>query len=62
MLFQAYLQKLISLEKQPIFSALAVRCMCTLLDTAPHFNFRESILASVARNLSSPDDAVRLTT
>uniref|UniRef100_A0A0E0HRC3 Nucleolar complex protein 3 homolog n=1 Tax=Oryza nivara TaxID=4536 RepID=A0A0E0HRC3_ORYNI len=57
--YKAYLQKLISLEKQPNFSALAVRCMCTLLDTAPHFNFRESILASVARNLSSPDDAVR---
>uniref|UniRef100_A0A0D9VG24 Nucleolar complex protein 3 homolog n=1 Tax=Leersia perrieri TaxID=77586 RepID=A0A0D9VG24_9ORYZ len=57
--YKAYLQKLISLEKQPNFYNVAVRCMCTLLDTAPHFNFRESILASVARNLSSPDDAVR---
>uniref|UniRef100_A0A0E0LBY6 Nucleolar complex protein 3 homolog n=1 Tax=Oryza punctata TaxID=4537 RepID=A0A0E0LBY6_ORYPU len=40
--YKAYLQKLISLEKQPNFCALAVRCMCTLLDTAPHFNFREN--------------------
>uniref|UniRef100_J3MSE6 CCAAT-binding factor domain-containing protein n=1 Tax=Oryza brachyantha TaxID=4533 RepID=J3MSE6_ORYBR len=57
--YKAYLQKLISLEKQPTFHTLAVRCICTLLDTAPHFNFRESILASVVKNLSSPDDAVR---
>jgi len=33
--------------------------MCALLDTAPHFNFRESLLASVAKNLSSSDDVVR---
>ncbi|KAL5217500.1 hypothetical protein ABZP36_018184 [Zizania latifolia] len=57
--YKAYLQKLISLEKKSHFYTVAVRCMCTLLDTAPHFNFRESILASVVRNLSSPDDAVR---
>ncbi|KAF0892020.1 hypothetical protein E2562_012493, partial [Oryza meyeriana var. granulata] len=57
--YKTYLQKLISLEKQPNFYTVAVRCMCTLLDTAPHFNFRESILASVVKNLSSPDDAVR---
>lgn len=57
--FQAYLQKLISLEKQPYFYNVAVRCICALLDTAPHFNFRENLLASVVKNLSSTDDVVR---
>lgn len=57
--YKAYLQKLISLEKQPYFYTVAVRCMCALLDTAPHFNFRESLLASVVKNLSSSDDVVR---
>jgi nucleolar complex protein 3 len=57
--FQAYLQKLVSLEKQPHFYSLVVRCMCALLDTAPHFNFRESLLASVVRNSSSSNDVVR---
>ncbi|WVZ57288.1 hypothetical protein U9M48_007693 [Paspalum notatum var. saurae] len=57
--YKAYLQKLVSLEKQPQFYHVAVRCMCALLDTAPHFNFRESLLASVVKNLSSSDDVVR---
>ncbi|XP_062215324.1 nucleolar complex-associated protein 3 [Phragmites australis] len=57
--YKAYLQKLISLEKQPRFYSVAVRCMCALLDTAPHFNFHESLLASVVKNLSSSDDVVR---
>ncbi|KAG2540058.1 hypothetical protein PVAP13_9NG527700 [Panicum virgatum] len=57
--YKAYLQKLISLEKQPHFYSVSVRCMCALLDTAPHFNFRESLLANVAKNLSSSDDLVR---
>jgi hypothetical protein len=57
--FQAYLQKLVLLEKKPYFYSLAVRCMCALLDTAPHFNFRESLLANVVKNLSSSDNVVR---
>ncbi|CAN6289116.1 unnamed protein product [Urochloa humidicola] len=57
--YKTYLQKLISLEKQAHFYPVAVRCMCALLDTAPHFNFRESLLASVVKNLSSSDDVVR---
>jgi nucleolar complex protein 3 len=57
--FQAYLQKLISLEKQPYFYLVAVRCLCSLLDAAPHFNFRESLLASVVKNLSSSNDVAR---
>ena len=57
--FQAYLQKLISLEKKPYFYLVAVRCLCSLLDAAPHFNFRESLLASVVKNLSSSNDVAR---
>ncbi|CAN6300524.1 unnamed protein product [Urochloa humidicola] len=57
--YKSYLQKLISLEKQAHFYPVAVRCICALLDTAPHFNFRESLLASVVKNLSSSDDVVR---
>lgn len=57
--YKAYLQKLISLEKKPYFYLVAVRCLCSLLDAAPHFNFRESLLASVVKNLSSSNDVAR---
>ncbi|KAF7057464.1 hypothetical protein CFC21_064729 [Triticum aestivum] len=57
--YKAYLQKLISLEKQPYFYLVAVRCLCSLLDAAPHFNHRESLLASVVKNLSSSNDVAR---
>ncbi|CAM0873273.1 unnamed protein product [Alopecurus aequalis] len=57
--YKAYLQKLISLEKQPYFYLVAVHCLCSLLDAAPHFNFRESLLASVVKNLSSSNDVAR---
>ncbi|XP_072978167.1 nucleolar complex-associated protein 3 [Typha angustifolia] len=57
--YKAYILKLIGLEKQTSFRQVAVRCMCTLLDTAPHFNFRESLLISVVKNISSSDDVVR---
>lgn len=57
---QAYLQKLAALEKQPSFQHVAFRCICTLLDAVPYFNFRESLLEIVMRNISSSDDVVRL--
>ncbi|XXG68758.1 hypothetical protein AAC387_Pa06g1770 [Persea americana] len=57
--YKAYLQKLITLEKQPFFQHVAVRCMCNLLEAVPHFNFRESLLANVIKNISSPDDVMR---
>ncbi|KAE8677364.1 hypothetical protein F3Y22_tig00111539pilonHSYRG00033 [Hibiscus syriacus] len=53
------MQKLLALEKQPIFHHVVVRCFCTLLDAVPHFNFRESLLVAVVRNLGSSDDVVR---
>ncbi|RRT52541.1 hypothetical protein B296_00048109, partial [Ensete ventricosum] len=57
--YKAYLMKLIILEKQLYIRQVAVRCLCSLLDAVPHFNFRESILASVVKNISSSDDTIR---
>lgn len=57
--YKAYLQKLAALEKQSSFQHVAIRCICTLLDAVPHFNFRESLLGIVVRNIGSPDDVVR---
>ncbi|XP_020109414.1 nucleolar complex protein 3 homolog isoform X2 [Ananas comosus] len=57
--YKAYLLKLLKLEKQSFFHQVAVRCMCTLLDAVPHFNFRESLLASIVKNISSSDDVIR---
>ena len=57
---QAYLQRLVALEKKPLFQHVAVRCICSLLDANPHFNFRESLLDATVRNISSPNDAIRL--
>ncbi|KAK8943652.1 hypothetical protein KSP40_PGU007690 [Platanthera guangdongensis] len=57
--YKAYLLKLIALEEDPSFHSVAVRCMCILLDSVPHFNFRENLVAVVVRNLNSSDDVVR---
>ncbi|MFQ6650320.1 hypothetical protein Gotur_022318 [Gossypium turneri] len=57
--YKGFLQKLLALEKQPRFHHVVVRCICTLLDAVPHFNFRESLLVAVVRNIGSSDDVVR---
>ncbi|XP_028788879.1 nucleolar complex protein 3 homolog [Neltuma alba] len=57
--YKAYLQRLIDLEHEPLFQHVAVRCICALLDANPHFNFREILLATVVRNISSTSDAIR---
>ncbi|XP_052189804.1 nucleolar complex-associated protein 3 isoform X2 [Diospyros lotus] len=57
--YKAYLQRLIALEKNASFHRVAIRCICTLLDAVPHFNFRESLLAAVIKNISSPDEVIR---
>ncbi|XP_055834056.1 nucleolar complex-associated protein 3 [Solanum dulcamara] len=57
--YKAYLQKLIAVEKQAVYKRVAVRCICTLLEAVPHFNFRENLLAAVIRNISSEDDISR---
>ncbi|KAH7842812.1 hypothetical protein Vadar_009511 [Vaccinium darrowii] len=57
--YKAYLQRLMALKQKASFQRVAIRCICTLLDAVPHFNFRESLLAAVIHNISSPDDVVR---
>ncbi|XP_047333626.1 nucleolar complex-associated protein 3 [Impatiens glandulifera] len=57
--YKAYLNKLIALEKQQPLKRVAVRCLCTLLDAHPHFNYWESLLAAVLKNLNSTDEVVR---
>jgi len=47
------------LEKKPSFQHVAVRCICTLLDAVPHFNFQESLLGVIVRNIGSSDDVIR---
>lgn len=53
------MQKLVALEQQAVHRRVAVRCICTLLEAVPHFNFRESLLAAVIKNISSKDDVLR---
>lgn len=57
--YKTYIQKLIAIEKQAVYKRVAVRCICTLLEAVPHFNFRENLLAAVIRNISSEDDISR---
>ncbi|XP_047171543.1 nucleolar complex-associated protein 3 [Vigna umbellata] len=57
--YKAYLQRLVALEKKPLFQHVAVRCICSLLDANPHFNFRESLLDATVRNIGSTDEAIR---
>ncbi|KAJ4813085.1 Nucleolar complex 3-like protein [Rhynchospora pubera] len=57
--YKSYLQKLIELQKEAIFKLVVVRCMCTLLEAAPHFNLSEKLLAGTVRNISSSDDVIR---
>ncbi|KAJ3694073.1 hypothetical protein LUZ60_009553 [Juncus effusus] len=57
--YKAYLQKLMFLEKKQYFKQVSVRCICALLEAAPHFNFRETLLIGTVRNISSSDDLIR---
>ncbi|RID56443.1 hypothetical protein BRARA_G03640 [Brassica rapa] len=57
--YKSYLQKLMAFERQPVYNQVANRCICTLLDAKPHFNFRDNLLTAVVRNISSPDEVVR---
>ncbi|CAI9088018.1 OLC1v1022245C1 [Oldenlandia corymbosa var. corymbosa] len=57
--YKAFVQKLIALEQQPVYTRVATRCLCTLLEAVPHFNFRENLLAAVIKSISSEDDVVR---
>lgn len=57
--YKAYLQKLMVLEKVSSYQHAVVRCICTLLDAVPHFNYRESLVEVVVRNISSSDEVIR---
>ncbi|KAK4774563.1 hypothetical protein SAY86_009498 [Trapa natans] len=57
--YKVYLQKLMTFEKDPSYKHVAIRCISSLLDSAPHFNFRENLLEMVILNLTSSDDLVR---
>ncbi|PNY07998.1 nucleolar complex protein 3 [Trifolium pratense] len=57
--YKTYLQRLIALEKKPLFQLVAVRCICSLLDSNPHFNFRETLLDATIRNISSSNETIR---
>ncbi|XP_027345897.1 nucleolar complex protein 3 homolog isoform X3 [Abrus precatorius] len=41
------------------YKLVAVRCICSLLDANPHFNFWESLLDATVRNISSTNEAIR---
>ncbi|XP_078437025.1 binding protein [Wolffia australiana] len=57
--YKQYLLRLVSLEKQPSFTLVAIRCMCNLLDAVPHFNFSGNLLTVIVKNMSSSDDMIR---
>ncbi|XP_039174024.1 nucleolar complex protein 3 homolog [Eucalyptus grandis] len=57
--YKAYLQKLMVLEKVSLYQHAVVRCICTLLDAVPHFNYCESLVEVVVRNISSSDKVIR---
>nr|XP_043622694.1 nucleolar complex protein 3 homolog [Erigeron canadensis] len=57
--YKLYIQKLMSLEKVYNFKRVAIRCICTLLEANPRFNFRNTLLEAVIRNISSTDDVIR---
>ncbi|KAL0009167.1 hypothetical protein SO802_010669 [Lithocarpus litseifolius] len=44
------------------YKHVAVRCICTLLDAVPHFNFQEGLLGVIVRNIGSSDDVIRFYT
>ncbi|XP_027061167.1 nucleolar complex-associated protein 3-like [Coffea arabica] len=57
--YKAFVQKLIALEEQAVYKCVAMRCICTLLEAVPHFNFRENLLVAIVKGISSQDDVVR---
>ncbi|KFK42308.1 hypothetical protein AALP_AA2G239000 [Arabis alpina] len=57
--YEAYLKKLVILERQSEYNQVTTRCMCTLLDAVPHFNYRDSLLSFVVEKISSPDEVIR---
>ncbi|KAI4302238.1 hypothetical protein MLD38_038012 [Melastoma candidum] len=57
--YKVYLQKLMALEKNSLYQHVVIRCICTLLEAHPHFNYRENLIEAVVRNISSSDEVTR---
>lgn len=56
---QKYVQTLIRSAKSPARRLTALKCMCGLLEAAPHFNYRDSMLKSMVPRMMSFDDEIR---
>jgi nucleolar complex protein 3 len=59
-LVQTYVQTLIQAAKSRPRRQIALRCMCSLLDAAPHFNYRDSLLKAIVPRMMSQEDEIRL--
>ncbi|KAI8015325.1 hypothetical protein LOK49_LG05G00336 [Camellia lanceoleosa] len=56
---QGILAEVDSLRTMSLISVWLFVVSQTLVDSVPHFNYRESLLAAVIKNISSVDDVVR---
>lgn len=64
--YQTYLKSLLSAAKSgkeskvaKATARVAVRCMCTLLSTAPHFNYTSDLLQALVPNMVQKDEQIR---
>lgn len=57
-LIQKYVQTLIRAAKSPARRLAALKCMSALLDAAPHFNYRDSMLKAMVPRMMSFDDEI----
>ncbi|KAL3685934.1 hypothetical protein R1sor_003956 [Riccia sorocarpa] len=56
--YQTYIQFIVRSAKSRSKRMTALKCICTLLEAVPHFNFRESLLKAVVPRLMSSDDDI----
>lgn len=56
--YQTYVQTLIQAAKSRPRRQIALRCMCSLLDAAPHFNYRDSLLKAIVPRMMSQEDEI----
>ncbi|KAG0625935.1 hypothetical protein M758_2G089700 [Ceratodon purpureus] len=56
--YQKYVQTLIRAAKSPARRLASLKCMGALLDAAPHFNYRDSMLKAMVPRMMSFDDEI----
>ncbi|KAG6554448.1 hypothetical protein Mapa_003826 [Marchantia paleacea] len=56
--YQAYVQFLVKSAKSKTKRLTALRCICTLLEAVPHFNYRDSLLKTIVPRLMASDDEI----